>query len=137
MDGTSWVWERWAFDERVLGSSAFIARLLADAAPSPTPVCAPVDAAQCVAQVLSRVARRLDLQIPEITTTSRRRIVVEARALVSYAAVRNAGLPARQVAPLLGVRPRTVLKGAWLAQRRFASRVLQAPELHPHRHHPV
>jgi hypothetical protein len=47
------------------------------------------------------VAAQCGLHVAEITTGTRRRVVVRARALVSYAAVRNAGVPARRVAPLL------------------------------------
>lgn len=57
--------------------------------------------------LLSHVATQFDLQIAEISTISRRRAAVRARALVSYAALRSAGLPARRVAPLLKVDPCT------------------------------
>jgi hypothetical protein len=81
----------------------------------------------------SRRWRQFGLQIAEITTNTRRRVVVRARALVSYAAVRKAGLPARRVAPLLGVSPRTVLDGIALAERRFPANALAHSELQPPR----
>ena len=98
-----------------------------------TPPTATVDASAFVAAVLVHVAVQCSLQIAEITTNTRRRAVVRARSLVSYAAVRNAGLPARQVAPLLGISPRTVLDGVALAERRFPADALAHPHLQPPR----
>ena len=125
--------ERWASDERILGSTAFVATLRAEAEATPQPLGVPVDPARFVSQVLSHVANRFDLHVAEVTTNTRRRRVVQARALVSYAAVRNAGLSARRVAPLLGVDPRTVLKGVWIAEHRFPLSVLADPLLQPTR----
>ena len=122
--------ERWAFDERVLGRSDFVAALTAQSEARHQPAATPVDAADFVGDVLSQVAAQLGLQIAEITTNTRRRAVVRARALVSYAAVRTAGLPARRVAPLLGVSPRTVLDGVALAERRFHANTLAQPALY-------
>ncbi len=116
--------ERWAFDERVLGRGDFVAALTTQAETTPQPAATPVDANTFVRDVLVQVAAQLGLQIAEITTNTRRRVVVRARALVSYAAVRTAGLPARRVAPLLGVSPRTVLDGVALAERRFHANAL-------------
>jgi hypothetical protein len=81
--------------------------------------------------VLTHIATRCDLQVAEITINTRRRAVVRARALVCYAAVRNAGIPARRVAPLLGITPRAVLQSAALAEHRFSAAVLADPQLHP------
>jgi putative transposase len=125
--------ERWAFDERVLGCSEFVAALTAQSEARHPPAVTPVDADSFVRDVVAQVAAQFGLQIAEITTNTRRRVVVRARALVSYAAVRNAGLPARRVAPLLGVSPRTVLDGIALAERRFPANALAHPELQPRR----
>lgn len=123
--------ERWAFDERVLGGSDFVAALIVQSEARRQSAAAPVDAETFVRDVLSQVAAQLGLQIGEITTNTRRRVVVRARALVSYAAVRTAGLPARRIAPLLGVSPRTVLDGVALAERRFHANTPAQPALHP------
>ena len=121
--------ERWAFDERILGGSAFVTAVIA-ATPA-QPAASPLDPAPFVTAVLTHVATRCQLQVAEITTNTRRRAVVRARALVCYAAVRHAGLPARRVAPLLGITPRAVLQAAALAERRFSPAVLADPQLHP------
>ena len=123
--------ERWAFDERILGHTDFVTRVIAASDARPPPLSAPVDPVMFVRDVLTHVATLFDLQIAEITTNTRRRAVVRARALASYAAVRNAGLPARRVAPLLGISPRTVLQGVVIAQRRFPPSALADPQLHP------
>ena len=121
--------ERWAFDERILGSSEFVTAVIAAAAP---PVLAsPIDPATFVNAALAHVATRYDLRVAEITTNTRRRAVVRARALVCYAAVQRAGLPARRVAPLLGITPRAVLQAAALAARRCSPADLADPQLHP------
>ena len=103
----------------MLGGADFVAALTVQSGARHHPAATPVDADRLVRDVLSQVAAPLGLQIAEITTNTHRRVVVRARALVSYDAVRTAGLPARRVAPLLGVSPRTVLDGLALAGRRF------------------
>ncbi len=126
--------ERWAFDERVLGRSEFVAAFSAQSDPGHLPAATCVDADTFVRDVLSQVAGQFGLQIAEITTNTRRRVVVRARALVSYAAVRRAGLPARRIAPLLGVSPRTVLDGVALAERRLHAHLIEIrpPRRRPH-----
>lgn len=121
--------ERWAFDERILGSSEFVTAVIA--ATAPPALASPIDCAAFVAAALTHVATRYHLQVAEITTNTRRRAVVRARALVCYAAVRRAGLPARRVAPLLGITPRAVLQAAALAARRVTPADLADPQLPP------
>lgn len=122
--------ERWAFDERILGGSEFVTAVIATTAAQPG-LPSPIDPAAFVPAVLAHVASRCHLQVAEITTNTRRRAVVRARALVCYAAVRHAGLAARRVAPLLGITPRAVLQAAVLAERRFSPAVLADPQLRP------
>lgn len=127
--------ERWAFDERVLGRGEFVAALTAESEARRFRAAATcVDGDAFVRSVLAHVAAELGLRVAEITTNTRRRVVVRARALVSYAAVCNAGLPARRVAPLLGVSPRTVLDGVISAQHRFPANALAHPKLQPRPH---
>ncbi len=123
--------ERWAFDERVLGRNDFVRAVIAECDAAQPPRSTPVDATAFVRAVLTHIATAFDLQIAEITTNTRRRAVVRARALVSYAAVRHAGLSARCVAPLLGISPRTVLQGVAIASRRFPRSALADPKLQP------
>jgi len=120
--------------ERVLGRSEFVAALSAqsEARHSSATTCS--DADTFVREVLSQVAGQFGLQTAEITTNTRRRVVVRARALVSYAAVCRAGLPARRVAPLPGVSPRTVLDGVALAERRLHAHLITFQPLRRRQH---
>jgi chromosomal replication initiation ATPase DnaA len=74
-----------------------------------------------VAQLLTHVAHLTGLQVAELTTNTHRHAVVRARAMISYVAVRHAGLSARQVAAPLGVSPRTVLDGLVAGERSLAA----------------
>ena len=123
--------ERWAFDERILGRGEFVAAVTAESEARHFRAGTVVDGDSFIRSVLVHVAAEFGLQVGEITTNTRRRAVVRARALVSYAAVRNGGLPARHVAPLLGVSPRTVLDGVVSAERRFPANALAHPKLQP------
>jgi len=126
--------ERWAFDERVLGRSEFVAALSVQSEARHSPAATSVDVDTFIRDVLSQVAVQWGLQIAEITTNTRRRAVVRARALVCSTAVRRAGLPARCVAPLLGVSPRTVLDGVAPAERRLQAQLseIQRPRRRQH-----
>jgi REP element-mobilizing transposase RayT len=97
--------EQWVSDERVLGSSEFVAGLLRAAGRPRRPH------AVHLAQLLARVARAWGLTPAELTGGGRRRAVQEARAAASYLAVSGVGLPAAPVARTLGVSLQSVLRG--------------------------
>ncbi len=102
--------ERWAFDERILGRSAFVEQLLQEAERA-TP--APAEAAAWAAfpAVTQRVAEAFQVSLAELRTGSRRRSVVRARAAAAALAVTRLGLPASRVAAALGVTPMAILRG--------------------------
>jgi len=99
--------ERWASDERILGSGAFVEQLRATAGPLPQPR----RAARALAGLVARLAAVCRVSVAELTAGSRRRPVVRARAAVSHVAVTGLGLPAAHVARALGVTPMAVLRG--------------------------
>ena len=101
--------ERWAADERILGSTEFVTQVLQEAAgPPPEPRVRPLAG---LARLLGRVARAAGVTVAECCGGSRRRAVVAARSTVSRLAVRELGLPVVVVARALGVSPQTVLAG--------------------------
>lgn len=114
--------ERWAFDERVLGSSEFVTRLqseqLAEAEGAPR-IARP---AATLASLMRGVAHRLRLSVSELCSGAKRREVVEGRALLSFIAVREAGLRTAAAATALNVTARAVARvlsrGARLARER-------------------
>jgi putative transposase len=101
--------ERWTFDERILGSAAFVSGVLTELVPTGAPSARRLEAAAVLPPLLAYVAQRLALTVTELTARSRGRDVVRARDIVSYVAVCQAGLPARQIAPWLKLSPRAVL----------------------------
>ena len=99
--------ERWAFDERVLGSGAFVEHLREAAGPLPQPR----RAARALPHLVARVAAAFGVSAAELTAGSRRRPVAHARAAASLVAVTGLGLPAAGVARALGVTSMAVLRG--------------------------
>jgi REP element-mobilizing transposase RayT len=100
--------ERWAFDERVLGSGAFVEEVRA-AAGFPRP--RPAQAARALPRLFDRIATLLRVPPAALTAGSRLRAVAHARAAVSAVAAPVLGLPATRVAAALGVTQMAVLRG--------------------------
>jgi putative transposase len=99
--------ERWAFDERVLGTGAFVAELLAEVT-LPT---SPARAWRAFPRLCARLRHLLSVTEAELTAGHRRRPVSRARAAVGAVALRGLGLPAAGVARALGVTPMAILRG--------------------------
>jgi len=95
--------ERWAFDERVLGSGPFVERLLAEVAPAPDLGLA--RAWRALSHIRAQLAASFAVSEAELTRGSRRRAVAAARAAVGVVAVDGLGLPVTRVARALGVTP--------------------------------
>ena len=100
--------ERWAFDERVLGSGAFVERVLREAAPPPA---GPGAAARDFPILVAQLAAAYGVHPDEIRGGSRRRPVSRARAAIAAVAVTRLGLPAARVASLLGVGSVAIIQG--------------------------
>lgn len=101
--------ERWAADERILGGSDFVERVLHEAAKTASPV-RPA-AIAILPALVERVARALAMTADEIIGGSKRRPAVAARSVVSALAVRELGAPVVTVARALGVSSQSVLAG--------------------------
>jgi REP element-mobilizing transposase RayT len=102
--------ERWASDERVLGSSEFVQRVLSELVSEtacPGPKAETID----LAALIERVANRLGMSVAECCSGSRRKAVVAARDIISKEAVSGFGLSVVTVARALGVSSQTVLAG--------------------------
>ena len=101
--------EGWAADERVLGSGPFVERLLRSLPPPATGSRA--KAAATFPAVIAACAAGWEVTAAELCGGSRRRVVAQARAAVSYVGVAELGLPIAQVARTLGVSPPVVRTG--------------------------
>jgi putative transposase len=107
--------EHWAFDERVLGSSDFVQRLI-EQAPAPTPAPA-ADPGAVMPAIIRTVAHHFELASAEIVGNCHRPPAVIARAVVSYLAMRRHGLTPSAVAAHLGVSRFSVARGFQRAQQ--------------------
>jgi putative transposase len=101
--------ERWAFDERVLGSGAFVERVVAQLR-RPEPPLLHRDARSVVTALCTHYAAERGVAVAEICSRSLRRAAVRARAAVCRAAVTQHGLCATTVARLLGISVQSVLR---------------------------
>ena len=114
--------ERWAFDERVLGSGPFVDRLLAEV--TPAPLVTPARAWRAFGGVLARLASVFGVTEAELTGGSRRRPVAAARAAVGAMAVTGLGLPLTRVARALGVTPMPLVRALPRGQKLLQDRGL-------------
>ena len=105
--------ERWASDERILGSSDFVLRTLREL-PPPPPAAGGSDA---LAAALDRVAERCGVTVAEICSSSHRAPAVVARAIVCLIAVLQQGRSPTAVASLLGLSRRSVGRALDRAQQ--------------------
>lgn len=102
--------ERWAADERILGSSDFVSQMLREA-PRPPPPVPVTQARNALPVLLRRVAQAFGVTVAECCGGSRRRSVVAARAALSRLAVEGLGIPVVTVARVLGVSSQAILAG--------------------------
>ena len=102
--------ERWAADERILGSGPFVEAMLRQASPPHTPW-PRAKALAALPALVAGCAKAWDVAASEVHGGSRRRPVSHARATVSHLAVSYLGLSAAVVARSLGVTPAVVLRG--------------------------
>jgi putative transposase len=108
--------ERWAGDERVLGTSTFVEQVITRELQSRRLSPAAADPA-LIASLCTDIARRWSVSSLEIASASRRHNVVLARALVSFVAVRRYGLSLTAVARGLHISKQTVFRGLALAEQ--------------------
>jgi REP element-mobilizing transposase RayT len=102
--------EQWAFDERVLGSSDFVLRLQSEALARDQGGPPPRPAAEALPRIVSAVADHAGLSAAELCSGSKRHVVVRARALLSFPAIREGGVSAAAVARAVHVTARAVTR---------------------------
>lgn len=120
--------ERWAADERILGGSDFVERMLREAPSAPSPgTQAPV--VWALPMLIERVAQAYGMTPDEIIGGSKRRAVVAARSVVSALAVRELGLPLVKVARAMSISSQTVLAGMEKGAEALQSQRLNAKAL--------
>ncbi len=99
-----------AFDERILGSSAFVQRVWREADARGRRAARRTD--DDLTDLINRAAELFGVTPAELCGPGRRRPLVAARRWVSWVAVRQWGLGPTAVARVLGVSRQTVLRGA-------------------------
>jgi hypothetical protein len=121
--------EHGAADERILGSGAFVEAVYRTVA-GREPVSRAV-AGAALPGLIARCARSCGVTPTEIAVGSRRRMVARARAVASYLAVRELGLPMTDIARHLGVTPAAVQLGLQRGAALLATRGQNIKDLLP------
>jgi hypothetical protein len=106
--------ERWAHDERILGSSDFVATFLTRA-PFPAD---PRRAADIVRRLSEAVADRFEVSVAQITSPSLARRVLAARAALCHLAISRHGPTPAAVARLLDLSKQGVMRAIDRARQR-------------------
>jgi hypothetical protein len=121
--------EAWSFDERVLGGSRFVRSVLDQLSNHPVLPHHRLGAEQIVDQLVARLAHTIGRSVAELSSSSKRPGVVQARQAICYLALCHAAVPARRVALRLGVHPTTVVRAAAGGKRALANLSLAPNDL--------
>jgi len=113
--------ELWEFDERVLGSSEFVRGVLERIGDRGVPR-PPADPIRVLESLGERVSCRFSITSNELCSPTKRQNVIDARAILSYLAVRHHGLSLTAVARHLNVARQSVARGLARAERVFVER---------------
>ncbi len=115
--------ERWAHDERVLGSSEFVEEMLKEVERGKGEKSV---GKRAEPEVLLGLAEKIGLTLgvssAELMGGSRRRRIVEGRSLVSYVAIRGYGMSLTQVAKVMNIAVQSVLRGVERGEEGFHRR---------------
>jgi putative transposase len=104
--------ERWAFDERILGSSEFVSEVLGQRSQEEDEsILRTEERATVLNGLVTSVAKFFGLSQLEITSGSRRKRIVQSRYIISYLALRRYGLAPTFVGNALNVSIQSVLRG--------------------------
>lgn len=105
--------EKWAFDERILGSSEFVSEVMEQTEQEAQQDILLIAGRKetVVMDLITSVGNLLGLNKEEITSGSRSQKVVEGRYIVSQIAVRKFGLTATEVGRELNISVQSVLRG--------------------------
>jgi putative transposase len=121
--------EKWACDERILGSSDLVREVVSRLQPD-TPPLPPPDPPALLAALTTRVASAQAVSEREIASSSLRRAAVDARALLSCAAVRLHGLTLTAIARHLGVSVPSIARAVARGQQLVDSGLCSLGDLH-------
>ena len=102
---------KWAYDERILGSSSFVESILKQTEQA-TSLLSPEKKRKAFDDLVKRLCKDFDVQKAELLSGSKRRKVSEVRQLLSYGGCRVLGLPAAEVGRALNVSGQSILKAA-------------------------
>jgi putative transposase len=116
--------ERWASDERVLGTSEFVQRLLSD--PEDGAV-SPMKPAAVMQPLVDAVCQRFGLSPAALRSRSLHPDVLDARAALSYAAVMDHGLTFTAVAQQVGLSRRSISRALTRAQMAGLTHIIPTP----------
>ena len=122
--------ERWAADERILGSGPFVEAVRQEAAVPPGPR-ARAAARAALPALTARCAQAWGVTPAELAGGSRRRPVAHARAVAGGLAVRALGVPIAEVARALGVSPTAVRLGLTRTDELMAGQGVNMADLVP------
>lgn len=100
--------ELWASDERILGSSAFVKKVLQETGMKEEKG---AHEALDLPALMKKVAAKLDVPLDELARGRRKRQVVEARSIISYVAMTMYGIALKQLADALNVSKQSILRG--------------------------
>jgi putative transposase len=100
--------EKWSFDERILGGSAFVDAVLSQSAQGAEGVAAPPR--DSLEEVVDRVATQFSITFDELRSASLRQCVLDARAFVSHIAVNHYGLTRCEAGRFLRVSRQSVAR---------------------------
>ncbi len=110
--------ERWAHDERILGSSEFVERVLREVeVERDRKKVGERFGEEIIFALVNKVGMKLGLTRAELVGGSRRRKVVQGRNLISYEAICKYGMKLSQVSRVLNISKQSVLRGVELGVR--------------------
>jgi REP element-mobilizing transposase RayT len=122
--------ERWAADERILGSGPFVKRVLEELIPR-KPSWSRAQAQTALPELVRRCAAIWGVDPGEVLGGGRRRAAAHARAAASAVAVSHLGLSAASVARFLGVTPAVALRGVQYGLRLLSMRRIDPTRVVP------
>lgn len=104
--------EKWAYDERILGSSEFVQGILREVQkPKLKEHHLMQDPEKSLEALINTVASLFKLNTAEVTSGSRRRCVVEARKVISFVAIRKRGMSLARVSARMNVSKQSIIRG--------------------------
>jgi len=112
--------EVYAYDERILGSSDFVTRLLEDMEKGQTRTRGPTASRMNMDTLIHKVCSTAGIHPEALTGEGRRPAVAEARAGIAYLWVECLGRSGPRLAPALGLQPAAVYKAARRGQAQQA-----------------